>query len=160
MRGRRRRTQRLLERRRWLTDDDQRAWRRLAAVLELLPAALDSQLVREGLDVPGRVLSRWLAAAALVRPAQDGGVAVVTAEHPETVGALIRWDPDGFASHQLQERRELHLPPAGRLAEVTGEAAAVAEYLELVLRRFAEAVGRDDLGGLPPLREVAGFSEG
>lgn len=92
----------------------------------------DSQLTREGLDVPGRVLSRWLAAAALVRPAQDGGVAVVTADHPETVGALTRWDPDGFASHQLQERRELHLPPAGRLAEVTGEAAAVAEYLELV----------------------------
>lgn len=32
---------------RWLTDEEQRAWRRLAAVLELLPAALDSQLVRD-----------------------------------------------------------------------------------------------------------------
>ena len=31
----------------WLTDDEQRAWRRLAAVLELLPSALDSQLVRD-----------------------------------------------------------------------------------------------------------------
>lgn len=32
---------------RWLTDDEQRAWRRLSGVLELLPAALDSQLVRD-----------------------------------------------------------------------------------------------------------------
>ncbi|OFR90357.1 primosomal protein N' [Micrococcus sp. HMSC067E09] len=120
----------------------------------------DSQLAREGLDVPGRVLSRWLAAAALVRPAQDGGVAVVTADHPETVGALIRWDPDGFASHQLQERRELHLPPAGRLAEVTGEAAAVAEYLELVeeARREEQPTGAHAPEPLPwigPVPEVA-----
>jgi DNA-binding MarR family transcriptional regulator len=35
---------------RWLTDEEQRAWQRLAAVLELLPSALDAQLVRnEGL---------------------------------------------------------------------------------------------------------------
>ena len=92
----------------------------------------DSQLQREGLDVPGRVLARWLAAACLVRPASDGGVVVVTADAGEAVNALVRRDPDGFAARQVTERRELHLPPAGRLAEVTGEAAAVAEYLELV----------------------------
>ena len=92
----------------------------------------DSQLQREGLDVPGRVLARWLAAACLVRPASDGGVVVVTADAGEAVNALVRRDPDGFAARQVAERRELHLPPAGRLAEVTGEAAAVAEYLELV----------------------------
>lgn len=120
----------------------------------------DEQLTREGLDVPGRVLSRWLAAAALVRPAQDGGVAVVTADHPEAVGALTRWDPDGFASHQLQERRELHLPPAGRLAEVTGEAAAVAEYLELVEEARREELPRDaptpaPLPWIGPVPEVA-----
>ncbi|UTT44681.1 hypothetical protein [Micrococcus luteus] len=92
----------------------------------------DSQLQREGLDVPGRVLARWLAAACLVRPASDGGVVVVTADAGEAVNALVRRDPGGFAARQVAERRELHLPPAGRLAEVTGEAAAVAEYLELV----------------------------
>jgi DNA-binding MarR family transcriptional regulator len=32
---------------RWLTDDEQRAWRRLAAVTMLLPAALESQLQRD-----------------------------------------------------------------------------------------------------------------
>lgn len=92
----------------------------------------DAQLQREGLDVPGRVLARWLAAACLVRPAADGGVVVVTADAGEAVNALVRRDPDGFAAHQVAERRELHLPPAGRLAEVTGEASAVREYLDLV----------------------------
>lgn len=32
---------------RWLTQEEQQAWRRLSAVLELLPAALDSQLNRD-----------------------------------------------------------------------------------------------------------------
>jgi DNA-binding MarR family transcriptional regulator len=32
---------------RWLTDDEQRAWRRLGAVMTLLPAALDTQLQRD-----------------------------------------------------------------------------------------------------------------
>ncbi|GAB3661046.1 MarR family winged helix-turn-helix transcriptional regulator [Zhihengliuella somnathii] len=32
---------------RWLSEEEQRAWRKVAAVLELLPAALDGQLVRD-----------------------------------------------------------------------------------------------------------------
>jgi DNA-binding MarR family transcriptional regulator len=32
---------------RWLDDDEQRAWRRTAAVITLLPAALDAQLQRD-----------------------------------------------------------------------------------------------------------------
>ena len=32
---------------RWLDDDEQRAWRRMAAVMTLLPAALDAQLQRD-----------------------------------------------------------------------------------------------------------------
>jgi DNA-binding MarR family transcriptional regulator len=31
----------------WLSDDEQRTWRRFAAVLELLPQALDAQLQRD-----------------------------------------------------------------------------------------------------------------
>jgi DNA-binding MarR family transcriptional regulator len=31
----------------WLSDDEQRAWRRLATVMTLLPAALDAQLQRD-----------------------------------------------------------------------------------------------------------------
>ena len=32
---------------RWLSDDEQRAWRRLAAIVTLLPGALESQLQRD-----------------------------------------------------------------------------------------------------------------
>ena len=35
----------------------------------------------------------------------------------------------------------------------------VAEHLELTLRRFAGAVGRDEIDDLPPLRDVARFDE-
>ncbi|MDY6055454.1 primosomal protein N' [Micrococcus sp.] len=118
----------------------------------------DSQLQREGLDVPVRVLGRWLAAAALVRAAGQGGTVVVTAEPGAAVGALVRQDPAGFASVLLAERRELRLPPAGRLAEVTGEREAVADYLELVEaarreRRAAQAgpPADDAAASLPPL---------
>lgn len=117
----------------------------------------DAQLQREGLDVPAQVLSRWLAAAALVRPARQGGVVVVTAEHEAVVGALVRRDPQGFAARLLAERRELHLPPAWRIAEVVGAAGAVAEYLELVEATRVErrTRGADDadapVPALPPL---------
>lgn len=103
----------------------------------------DAQLQREGLDVPPRVLARWLAAASLVRPAGRGGTVVVTAEASDVVGALVRRDPAGFAARLVAERRELRLPPTGRLAEVTGPREAVAEYLELVetARRERRAAG-------------------
>ncbi|HRO30156.1 primosomal protein N' [Citricoccus sp.] len=92
----------------------------------------DNQLQREGLRTPGQVLSRWFAAAALVRPRQDGGVAVVTASQEDVVGALVRMDAAGYASRQLAERRELGLPPAVRMAEVSGPADAVAAFMDLV----------------------------
>jgi primosomal protein N' (replication factor Y) len=101
----------------------------------------DSQLQREGLRTPGQVLSRWFAAAALVRARQDGGVVVVTASQEDVVGALVRMDAAGYASRQLAERRELGLPPAVRMAEVSGPADAVASFLDFV----------GPLGGATPL---------
>ena len=92
----------------------------------------DTQLQREGLRTPGQVLARWFAAAALVRPRQEGGVAVVTAAQQDVVGALVRMDAAGYASRQLAERRELGLPPAVRMAEVSGPADAVAAFIDLV----------------------------
>ena len=92
----------------------------------------DNQLQREGLRTPGQVLSRWFSAAALVRPRQHGGVAVVTASQEDVVGALVRMDAAGYASRQLAERRELGLPPAVRMAEVSGPADAVASFMDLV----------------------------
>ena len=37
----------IVEKTRWLTDDERQAWVRFAAVLELLPPALDAQLTRD-----------------------------------------------------------------------------------------------------------------
>jgi arylsulfatase A-like enzyme len=55
---------------------------------------------------------------------------------------------------------ELYRKPEDRWDQndVADAHAEVAEHLELALRRFAEAVGRDAIAELPPLRELARFS--
>ncbi|MFB6395351.1 primosomal protein N', partial [Polymorphospora sp. 2-325] len=75
-------------------------------------------------------LRRWMAAAALARPAAAGGRVVVVADGGLTpVQALLRWDPGWFAGRELAERRELGFPPAVRMASVTGVPEAVADLL-------------------------------
>jgi primosomal protein N' (replication factor Y) (superfamily II helicase) len=44
----------------------------------------------------------------------------------------VRWDPAGLADRELDERAELALPPAARVAAVTGDRAAVAAVLDRV----------------------------
>ena len=66
-------------------------------------------------------LRRWLNAAALVRPAAEGGSVIVVADASQlVVQALIRWDPATFADRELAERTELRFPPAARMASVAG----------------------------------------
>ncbi|KRV50396.1 primosome assembly protein PriA [Wenjunlia vitaminophila] len=87
-------------------------------------------LNRPDLRAGEEALRRWLAAAALVRPAADGGTVVVVAEPSlRPVQALVRWDPVGHAVRELSERAELGLPPVSRMASVTGTAAAVADVV-------------------------------
>ena len=75
----------------------------------------------------------WLNAAALVRPAEEGGAVVVMADPGLTaVQALLQWDPVGHARRELEDRGERHLPPGARIAELTGTPAAVAEELKLL----------------------------
>ncbi len=94
----------------------------------LLDAAVSTAHV--GLDVAQDALARWLAAAALVRPATEGGqVLLVGDAAPAPTNALVRWDPALLADRELDERVELSLPPAVRVAAVTGERAAVAAVL-------------------------------
>lgn len=103
-------------------------------------------LDRPTLDAGEEALRRWCAAAALVRPASEGG-AVVLAGAPShvrvpAVEALVRWDPAWFAERELGERRELSLPPTARLAAVTGTRDAVAATLaELELPGSATTLG-------------------
>ena len=87
-------------------------------------------LTRADLRAAEEALRRWLSAAALARPAADGGQVVVVADGGlAPVQALLRWDPGWFAARELADRRELGFPPAARMASVTGPAEAVAELL-------------------------------
>jgi primosomal protein N' (replication factor Y) len=88
----------------------------------------DSLLRRETLRAGEDTVRRWFNAAALVRPASEGGLVVVTATDTAAVGALLRWDPAGYAQRELALRTELQLPPAVRIASVTGPRAAVEHY--------------------------------
>jgi primosomal protein N' (replication factor Y) len=87
-----------------------------------------SLLARQELRAGEEALRRWMNAAALVRP---HGPVVITADASiPVVQALVRWDPAGFAARELAERVEVGLPPAVRLASLTGSPAAVTDLIE------------------------------
>lgn len=113
------------------------------AVAVLLDAAVAT--TGEGLAVELDALRRWLAAAALVRPAGEGGQVLLVGDGAvRPTQALVRWDPAGLAERELAERQTLRLPPATAMAAVTGPRAAV----ELVVGRVA-ASGLEVLGPVP-----------
>jgi primosomal protein N' (replication factor Y) len=117
------------------------------AALVLLDAA--AALSRPGLRVPEEVLRRWLAAAALVRPAGEGGRVVVVGDaDAREVQALVRWDPAGYAARALEERRLLSLPPAVRTAQLTGPALPAGEVADDVAADLGERLLRRS-GPLP-----------
>src|SRR6185295_4122536 len=80
---------------------------------------------------------RWFNAASLVRPANQGGLVVITADDTTATGALLRWDPAGYASRELALRQELQLPPAVRVASVTGGRTAVGHFTGAIAQRLA-----------------------
>ena len=100
-------------------------------------------LGRPDLRAAEETLRRWLGAAALVRPRADGGrVVVVAPGELRPVQALVRWRPLWHADRELEDRTALHLPPAARLAALTGRSAAVHELLSLAeLPPGAEVLG-------------------
>ncbi|WP_158647964.1 primosomal protein N' [Nocardioides houyundeii] len=102
-------------------------------------------LARTDLRTEEEALRRWLTAAGLVRA---GGhvMAVGDPAHP-ALQALVRWDPAGFAAREVEQRRQAHLPPAVRLATVTGEPGAVDDALTLLaLPAVAEVLGPVPVG--------------
>ncbi|GDY28883.1 primosomal protein N' [Gandjariella thermophila] len=100
-------------------------------------------LGRADLRAAEETLRRWMTAAALVRPAGEGGRVVVAADSSlAAVQALIRWDPAWHAGQELAARAELGFPPAVRMAAVDGSPAAVADLLDGVnLPGSAEVLG-------------------
>lgn len=114
------------------------------ALALLLDAAVWT--ARWGLHAAEDALRRWLEAAALVRPASAGGQVLLVGDGaPVPTQALVRWDPVGFAERELAERRELRLPPAVRLATVTGTRQAV----EALVGRLSLPEGTETLGPVP-----------
>ncbi|MDQ1712475.1 MAG: hypothetical protein QOE45_1925 [Frankiaceae bacterium] len=87
-------------------------------------------LSRPDLRAGEEAVRRWTAAAALARPANDGGRVVVMADASlAPVQALLRWDPAWYARREAAERSALAFPPATRLATVDGAPDAVADLL-------------------------------
>jgi primosomal protein N' (replication factor Y) (superfamily II helicase) len=100
-------------------------------------------LGRPSLRAAEETLRRWMNAAALVRAGPAGGRVVVVADSAiPAVQALIRWDPVTHSERELDERAELHFPPAVRIAAVSGPQDAVEGLL-------ADS-------GLPPGAELLG----
>jgi primosomal protein N' (replication factor Y) len=99
-----------------------------------------------GLAAGTEALHRWLAAASLVRPGPQGQVLLVGDGAPGPTQALVRWDPAGFAARELDERAELHLPPAVRVAAVTGDRPAVDAVVARVGLREDPGAGSGVLG--------------
>ena len=113
------------------------------AAAVLLDAAVASAGERLGAEVDA--LRRWLAAAALVRAAEDGGQVLLVGDGAQRpTQALVRWDPVGLAGRELDERAELRLPPAARVVALTGTRDAVGTLVARV-----EAPGLDVLGPVP-----------
>ncbi|WP_127358060.1 primosomal protein N' [Actinacidiphila soli] len=103
-------------------------------------------LNRPDLRAGEEALRRWAGAAALVRPAGEGGTVVVLGEPTlRPVQALVRWDPAGHAVRELAERAELGFPPVSRMAAVAGRPSAVADLVATA--ELPE--GTDVLGPVP-----------
>ncbi len=127
-------------------------------------------LERPSLAAGEETLRRWTTAAALVRPASEGGRVVLAGAPTEVsvpaVEALVRWDPAWFATRELAERRELALPPTARMAALTGSRAALeAALAELPLPGSASVLGPlphvplGGGGGSPGTARAAGQEE-
>jgi primosomal protein N' (replication factor Y) (superfamily II helicase) len=101
-------------------------------------------LARSDLRASEEALRRWSNAAALVTATQGRVLAVGDPVHP-ALQALVRWDPAGFARREIGERRAAHLPPASRMATITGE----ADELDAAVAGLALPPGAELLGPVP-----------
>ncbi|WP_018503036.1 primosomal protein N' [Parafrankia discariae] len=114
-------------------------------------------LGRPDLRAGEETLRRWMAAAALARPASAGGLVVVAADLGlGPVQALVRWDPGLFVARESDERAELGFPPVSRVAAVEGTPAA----LDDLLAAATLPAGAEVLGPVPVPRRESGRGAG
>lgn len=114
-----------------------------------------AMLGRPDLRAAEEALRRWLNAAALVRPGAP--VVLMADSQARSAQALVRWDPFGFATDEMNDRAGAGFPPALRLAAVTGSADAVAELLALAeLPPGTQILGPVDVPGadVPTVRAL------
>jgi primosomal protein N' (replication factor Y) len=103
---------------------------------------LDTWLLlgRPDLRTEEEALRRWSNAAGLAAP--GGRVLLVGDPSHPAVQALVRWDQPGFAAREAEQRALAHLPPASRLASLTGDPGALADARTLLaLPEHAELLG-------------------
>jgi primosomal protein N' (replication factor Y) len=110
-------------------------------------------LSRPDLRTEEEALRRWLGAAGLA--ARGAPVVAVGDPALPVLQALVRWDPAGFARREIEARAEAHLPPASRMATVTGAPGAVDDALTLLDRPpGCEVLGPVRVGGDDEVRAV------
>ncbi|MCY7394528.1 MAG: primosome assembly protein PriA, partial [Nocardioides sp.] len=93
---------------------------------------LDTWLLLSRVDLRAEeeALRRWSNAVGLVRP---GGRAIAVGDPTQpALQALVRSDQPGFAERETRERQQAHLPPASRLATITGSPGAVDDAVTLL----------------------------
>ncbi len=104
-------------------------------------------LSRPDLRAPEEAVRRWLNAAALVRPAREGGTVILVGDPSGLpLQAVVRWSPEGWATREVEERRTARLAPAAKLAELTGPSAAVTDLIERLRPLLPSTAGLEVLG--------------
>jgi primosomal protein N' (replication factor Y) (superfamily II helicase) len=104
-------------------------------------------LARPDLRAPEEAVRRWFNAAALVRPARDGGTVILVGDPSALpLQAIVRWSPEGFAAREVEERRAARLAPAAKLAELTGSSEAVSDLIARLRPLLQATAGLEVLG--------------
>lgn len=111
-------------------------------------------LARADLRAGEEALRRWMNAAALARP----GAPVVAVGDPASpvLQALVRWDPGGFAEREIVDRQSAHLPPASRVAAVSGPPADLGAAVETLRSSGRLPTGAEILGPVPDVESLRG----
>ncbi|WP_026303598.1 primosomal protein N' [Jongsikchunia kroppenstedtii] len=102
-----------------------------------------AMLGRADLRAAEEALRRWLGIVGQVRG--DGTTVLLADAGLPVVQAVIRFDPVGFAGHELASRAEVGLPPAVTMASVDGAVGDITDFVSMIER----PEGMDVLGPVP-----------